>query len=86
MDLLNDPKIKVVRYRTDLILALLKHEHQRRELAEAREQRKHEVAILKLKAQPARIPEESDPGEPSASEAVEAARDFLARLNKEKKQ
>ena len=81
MSLLNDPKVRLVRYRTDLILALLKHEHQRRELADAREQRRHEREVLKLKTELARLQTSDTPetGQP-ASEAVTAAREFLARV------
>ena len=80
MALLNDPKIKLVRYRTDLILALLKHEHQRRSLADAREHRKHEIEVLKLKKEIASLDDAPEPEQP-ASGAVTAAREFLARLN-----
>jgi hypothetical protein len=79
--LLNDSKVKLVGYRTQLIIALLTHERQRKELAEAREQRKHELRVLKLKAELARTPEGSDPTDPSNPGAVAAAREFLARIN-----
>ena len=83
--LLNDPKVKLVGYRTQLILALLKHEGQRKEHAESARQRRHEREMARLKAELARL--QGDPkGDPetASSEAVAAARDFLARIKQER--
>jgi hypothetical protein len=83
--LLNDPKVRLVGHRTQLILALLKHESQRRDLAEARAQRKHEIEVLTLKTGLARLATQTpDDGQPSSA-AVTAAREFLARVNAQEK-
>lgn len=73
--LLNDPKVKLVGYRTQLILGLLAHERQRKDLAEAREQRKHELRVLKLRAELGQEPK------PDAEKILAAARAHLERRN-----
>ena len=69
IELLNDPKVKLVRYRAELIMALLKEEALRRELKEAERHRRHEKEMAKLK---------SDKPAMSIEQVLEAARQKLA--------
>jgi hypothetical protein len=54
--LLDNPKVRLTGYRVQLIIALLKQEHQRKELQEAAKQRKHDIQVLKLKAEQGQEP------------------------------
>jgi len=84
MALLDDPKVRLVGYRTQLITSLLKHEYQRRELADAREQRNHEIELVKLKNQLAQLEAAQAKALEPVSPAVVAAKEFLARIEKGK--
>jgi hypothetical protein len=83
--LLNDPKVRLVGHRAQLILALLKHEGQRRDLAESRAQRKHEIKVLTLKTTLARLATHTPEDGQASRAAVTAAREFLARVNAQEK-